>query len=148
VPGSTALTPAYTLLIDGELPPTEFFEAFTALEVRAKSITNYAFGNTRITLYLVQHHEVGLAFDPGLAVLVATDGIRQRIDVDSVGTLETLLSGGAPTIESENLTSGLYVDLFRRARNAGTKVQEIGRLPDNPSYRDPNSGPDPNPEPV
>jgi hypothetical protein len=134
------MIPAYTLLLDGELPTSDFLGAFSVAEGRVKSITNYAFGDTRITQYLVQYHQMGIAFDPGLSVLVATDGIKQRIDIASIGTFETFLSGDAPTMEAEDLSNDLYIDLFHRARRAGMKVQEIGRVPLNLGYRDPEPG--------
>jgi hypothetical protein len=127
------------LLVTGELPQSEFFDAFAAAECATESISTYAFGNTRVLLFLAHHHVVGMNFDSGFCVLATTDGITQRIDIASAGGTRAIWESDPGPMEQDLVSQSVYSELFQRAKKLGFRVQAIGRIPTNLSYRDSNA---------
>jgi len=131
--------PPLSLLVERELPLSEFYGVFAKSEVKTKSTTNYAFGSTRITHFLVYHDEWGMPRQC-VSVLVATDGLTQRIDLAHFDVVDPVLAPDDGSTEAAVFCAGMYVELRTRALRQGLKVDEVGRSLTTPEAPPPDLG--------
>ncbi len=112
-----------SLLIHGEIGPAELGEILPSAGAKVQTAVAYAFGTTRVCLFVGRKFTFRSNDYLGIILMAATDGATQRIDVTYSGGGSGLMGmvwGAGQDIENEvgNAILGM-------AQQKGLQVQEI-----------------------
>ena len=74
-----------SILVHGEVSSEELRSVVEETGIELQGAASYAFGGTRISLFLGRKHFFRTNSYLGVSVVAATDGITQRIDIGQAG---------------------------------------------------------------
>ncbi len=112
-----------SLLIHGEIGPNELGDSLPAAGAKVQTAVAYAFGTTRVCLFVGRKFTFRSNDYLGIIVLAATDGTTQRIDVTYSGGGSGLIGmvwGAGQDIENEVGNA-----ILSMAQQRGLQVEEV-----------------------
>jgi hypothetical protein len=109
-----------SILVHGEVSAEELGGVVEGAGVEIQGSTAYAFGGTRICLFLARKHFFRTNSYLGVSLVAATDGITQRIDIGQAGGGSGLI--GMEWGAGDDLEASIYNSLAALLQEKGLSV--------------------------
>ena len=106
-----------TILVQGELPPSDLAEVLPQAGVEVQSTAAYAFGSCRIAVFVGRKHYFRSNSYLGVVLVAATDGTTQRLDVGQAGAGAGLM--GIEWGAGDDLEASVYNELVSAIQARG-----------------------------
>jgi len=110
-----------SLLIRGEVPPDDLQAVLRNAGAEIQGASAYAFGTTRIALFVGRKHYFRTDSYLGIALVASTDGTAQRIDIGHAGGGSGLL--GTEWGAGDDLETNVYNGVLALLRERGLSAQ-------------------------
>lgn len=110
-----------SVVVNGEVPPEDLQGLFEAAGVDPQSAVAYAFGTTRIAIFVGRKFFVRTNSHLGVVLVAATDGTTQRIDIGQAGAGSGFM--GTEWGAGDDLEARLYNALAELVQQRGLSVQ-------------------------
>ncbi len=110
-----------SIVVRGELPPEDLGAIFEGVGVETQGRAAYAFGATRVQVFLGRKHFFRTNSYLGVAMVASSDGTTQRIDIGQAGGGSGLL--GAEWGAGNELEASVYNALSSALEERGLSAE-------------------------
>jgi uncharacterized protein DUF6054 len=109
-----------SIVIQGELSAQDLQSALDASGVEREAAAAYAFGEVRVIVLVGQKYFMRTNTRVGVAVVAATDGKTQRIDIAQAGGAQGLF--GVEWGAGDSIEAGVYNEIGALAQQRGLPI--------------------------